>query len=131
MTRTLLLCLQLILYFAYGFALPVQHFHPHAAFIVLETDGGPIPTPAEVYGTCRRIMEGQLVSSIDDASLCVNSTSHDSLRMKYGGKIILLGAASCSYISRAEKIQEAGGIAVIIKDNAFPWLQGLNYAFVG
>jgi len=90
-------------------AFPYQNA-PHSGVILAEN----LSEPAELYGFQRTLI-GTLVAS---ANLCSNS-SDDS---KYFGKIVLLGRDICSLVSRAERLQKSGSIAVVIKD--FPWPQG-------
>jgi hypothetical protein len=59
------------------------------------------------------MLQGELVKAWGDGLGCSNSTKNFSCR----GKIVLVQRGQCSFAEKVRRVQEVGGIAVIVGDN--------------
>ena len=103
-------------------ALPYESSRWHSAVIVSTTNNVSMTIPAELYGTLARTLEGELISSLGDSSLCQSNSTN--LGDTYVDKIVLLEHSKCSLLERAERLQKARAKAVVIHDGGLPWLRG-------
>jgi len=67
-------------------------------------------------------VQGQLIKAWADGLACTNYTAGETTGLhadhqEYRGKIVLVERGKCSFAEKVRRVQEIGGLAVIVGDN--------------
>jgi hypothetical protein len=96
---------------------PSVFSHYAADILVPSTNDTFASRPAAFGGVFDDILMGELVKGWGDGLACKNLSETTTESNPFKGKIVLVQRGKCAFADKVRRVQEVGGIAVVVGDN--------------
>ena len=100
---------------------PPSIFSHYAADIIVPSTNDTFPSrPAAFGGGLDDVVQGELVKAWGDSLACDDFTTQLTnpwIESQFTGKIVLVQRGKCAFADKVRRVQQVGGIAVIVGDN--------------